>query len=108
MTQSEFINSLERIVKKKRFDYSVDDYNVGLQCAEECANEVIETHKELFIKETNQIIDCTAYIEDCINNIIWILNETLDNKKEKNKFNVAYVEKTNEIIGKLQKILKDT
>lgn len=107
MKKSEFINSLERIVKKKNFDYSVDDYNVGLQFAEESANDVIQTHKELFIKETNNIIDCAAYIEDCINNIIWVLNETLDDKKEKNDFNIAYTKKTKEIIKKLQQILKD-
>jgi hypothetical protein len=108
MTQIELVNSLERIVEKRDFDYSVDDYNVGLQCAIECANDVIETHKELFIKETNQIIDCTDYIEDCINNIIWILNETLEDKKEKSDFNIAYTKTTNKIIDNLKEILKDT
>lgn len=107
MTQSEFVSNLDLVVEKKSFDYSVDDYNAGYQCATECSNGVIENYKNLFLEQTNNIIDCTDYIEDCIGNIIWILKETLEDKTEKNDFNIAYTKKINETIEKLQTILKD-
>lgn len=109
--KTKFTHFLSELQQKCVYNTNENDFEIGYRCATQCINETIETRKNIFIEDVedvNNSEECKLYIEDCINNILWVITETLDNKNDNNDFNKGYEKKVAEFVKAIENYKKDT
>jgi hypothetical protein len=100
--RNDFIDFLKSLQSEIVFKSNISDYELGKRCATGCINDIIDTRMGLFLKETEQVDECQVFIEDCIENTLWVINASLEDKIIDDDFNRGYKEKTSEIIKELK------
>ena len=93
MAKHKFVEFLRSLQENLNFKDNSTDYEIGYRCAVGSINDVIDTQCNLFIVFTENVTETNLYEEDCINNIISILESTLDSKTKDDDFDKGYKKK---------------
>ncbi|MBQ8393206.1 MAG: hypothetical protein IJX51_05480 [Clostridia bacterium] len=102
MAKHKFVEFLDSFQENLNFKDNLTDYEIGYRCATGSVNDVTDTYRTLFINFTENAKETNLFVEDCINNIIAVLESTLDNKTKDGDFNKGYKKKIQETIEKLK------